>query len=123
MLVLVIQARSLRRVVSFDRKTVNKYLKIYQKASAKWMEALPPLVKLVGGDEIEVQIDDARMIRGRRRNTNNNSSGNGEMEPTYLGFVEKARANGERGKAIIIEIPDRRNATIAAQIERSVMPG
>ena len=63
MLVFVIQARSIRSVASFDRKTVNEYLKIYQKSSAEWMEALPPLVKMIGGDEIDVEVLEANMTR------------------------------------------------------------
>ena len=106
-------------MVNFDRKTVNKYLLLYQAACSKYREELPPMLKMIGGENKVCEIDDGLMERRTRAN------GDGESEVTvkhYLGFRERAQGT-DRGTARIVEIPNRERDTIVSYINRCVMPG
>ena len=109
-----VQARALRPATQLDRKTINRYFKIFRATCSLFMDGLSEVQKMVGGSNKTVEMDQGSIpkgwdVRGDAANGDEEKADGDVNQNSYLAVC--ARDGARPGKCHIFEINNTEPAT------------
>lgn len=109
----------MRRVgagVNFDHKTKRRYIQIYRTCCALEMDDIPRVMKMVGGENMTLEMDTGVLPNGLGPFVGNNAS-----VDEYLAIHERPNG-GRNGKCLLFQINTRNAETMTYHATHFIMP-